>query len=83
MDTHTATNLVSEVPYPDGIVELGANSTKLGWGSTVSATVKLLQGIKDSANGFIPLKSVARGLSIILENCEVWPPSCIFSLWCL
>jgi len=50
--------------------------------STPSATVKLLCGVRDSLNGFGPLKSLARGLCLILENCKVWPPSCTFNLQC-
>ena len=43
------------------------SGNKLDWRSTVSATAELLRGVKDG-----PLKSVAGGLCIILENCEVW-----------
>jgi len=32
----------------------------------------LLRGVRDSADAFGPLKSVAGGLCFILENCEVW-----------
>ena len=40
--------------------------------STASATAKLLlRGVRDSADAFGPLKSVAGGLCFILENCEV------------
>ena len=43
------------------------------WKSTVSASAKiLLRGVRDSADAFSPLKSVAGGLCFILENCEVW-----------
>ena len=51
--------------------------------STPSATVKLLRGARDSLNGFGPLKSLARGLCLILENCKVWLPSRRFNLQCL
>jgi len=45
------------------------------WKSIVSSTAKsLLRGVRDSADAFPPLKSVAGGLCFILENCEVWPP---------
>jgi len=43
-----------------------------------SATAELLRGVRDSAGAFGPLKSVAGSLCIILNNCEVWPPSCTF-----
>ena len=35
----------------------------------------LLRGVRDAADVFPPLKSVAGGLCFILENCEVWFPS--------
>ena len=45
---------------------------ELNWKSTASAVAKLLlRGVKDSADTFDPLKSVAKGLCFILENCEV------------
>ena len=47
-----------------------------GWRSTVSASAKLLlRGVRDSADAFGPLKSIAGGLCFILENCEVRFPS--------
>ena len=52
-----------------------ANEKKSDWKSTASATAKLiLRGVRDSADAFPPLKSVAGGLCFILENCEVGPP---------
>ena len=47
------------------------------WKSTVSASAKLLlRGVRDSADAFGPLKSIAGGLCFILENYEVrLPPS--------
>ena len=51
-----------------------ADKKKLTWTSTVFATAKLLlRGVRDTADAFGPLKSVAGGLCFILENCEVWP----------
>jgi len=45
---------------------------KPNWRSTASATAKLLlRGVRDSADAFGPLKSVAGGLCFILENYEV------------
>ena len=42
------------------------------WKSIVSSTAKsLLRGVRDSADAFPPLKSVAGGLCFILENYEV------------
>ena len=60
---------------PDNSPEPGAsvNEKKSGWKSTAFATTKLLlRGVRDSADAFGPLKSVAGGLCFILENCEVW-----------
>ena len=43
------------------------------WKATVSASAKfLLRGVRDSADAFGPLKSVAGGLCFFLENYEVW-----------
>jgi hypothetical protein len=56
---------------------------KSNWQSTTSATAKLLlRGVRDSADAFGPLKSVASGLCFVLENCEV-RPSCTYCLWLL
>ena len=60
-----------------------ANEKKSNWKSTALATAKLLlRGVRDSADAFGPLKSVAGGLCFILENCEVWssPTSTIATL---
>ena len=52
-----------------------ADENRSDWKSTVSASAKLLlRGVRDSADAFPPLKSVAGGLCFILENCEVRPP---------
>ena len=49
-----------------------ADENKSDWKSTASASAKLvLRGVRDSADAFGPLKSVASGLCFILENCEV------------
>ena len=51
---------------------VAANEKKSGWKSTAFATAKLLlRGVRDSADAFGPLKSVAGGLCFILENYEV------------
>ena len=43
------------------------------WKSTASSSAKLvLRAVRDSADAFGPLKSVAGGLCFILENYEVW-----------
>ena len=52
-----------------------ADEKKSDWKSTASASGKLiLRVVRDSADAFPPLKSVAGGLCFILENCEVGPP---------
>jgi len=61
----------------DEIIEpvAGAGGNKPDWGTTASASAKLLlRGVRDSADAFGPLKSVAGGLCFILENCEVRSP---------
>ena len=48
------------------------NGEKSSWKSVAFASAKLLlRGVRDSADAFGPLKSVAGGLYFILENCEV------------
>lgn len=50
-----------------------ADGRKSDWRSTASVTAKLLlRGVRDTADVFGPLKSVAGGLCFILENCDVW-----------
>jgi len=43
-----------------------------GGGSTV--TIGLLRVVRDSANGFGPLKSIAGELCLVLESCKVLSP---------
>ena len=60
-------------PRPDENTEpsTATNDKKSSWKSTALATAKLLlRGVRDSADAFGPLKSVAGGLCFILENCE-------------
>ena len=48
-------------------------------GSETSASAKLLlQGVRDSADAFGPLKSVAGGLCFVLENYEVYFPCNVY-----
>jgi len=72
---------VQEVPCPDEGTKPSpiTDENKSGWKPAVSAMAKLLCGVRDSANGFSPLKSIAGGLCLILENYEVWPLSCTFN----
>ena len=52
-----------------------ADENRPDWRSPASSSAKLvLQAVRDSADAFPPLKSVAGGLRFILENCEVRCP---------
>ena len=52
--------------------DAAADENGSDWKSIVSSTAKsLLRGVRDSADAFPPLKSVAGGLCFILENYEV------------
>ena len=49
-----------------------ADQNRPDWKSMASSSAKLiLRAVRDSADAFAPLKSVAGGLCFILENCEV------------
>ena len=65
---------VPEVLHPNWGVELSAVADENKLDSTASPMVKLLCGVKDSTNGFGPLKAVARSLCLILANCKVYNP---------
>ena len=55
-----------------GEPKAAVDETTSNWKSTASATAKLLlRGVRDTADAFGPLKSVAGGLCFILENYEV------------
>jgi len=76
--TSTVPDHLPEALHPDKGVEpsAAADNNNPGWKFTTSATAKLLlHGVRDSADAFGPLKSVAGGLCFILENCEVHTPS--------
>ena len=73
-DTSAVPDDIPQDLRPDENTELNTatNENKSGWKSTAIATAKLLlRGVRDSADAFGPLKSVAGGLCFILENCEV------------
>jgi len=74
-----------EVVRPDETLEPNATADekKPNDKSTVSATVELLRGVRDSAGAFGPLKSLARSLCLVLDNCEVLHPSRTFHPPCL
>ena len=42
---------------------------------TAAEAKSILRRMRESANAYPPLKSVATDLCIILDNCEVWPSS--------
>ena len=66
------TNAGDESVGPSATVD----ENRPGWKSTASASAKLLlRGVRDTADAFGPLKSVAGGLCFILENYEVRYPS--------
>ena len=72
MITSTVPDPVQEVLHPNKSEPNIAEERKSNWKSTASATAKLvLRGVRDSADAFPPLKSVAGGLCYILDNCEV------------
>ena len=79
-DTPAIQGHVQGDPRPDKSAEPSAVTNEKGssWKSTAFATAKLLlRGVRDSADAFGPLKSVAGGLCFILENCEVWSDPCL------
>ena len=82
VDSPMPPHCVQEAPHPSKDVDLSPakEENKSGWKSTVPPMVELLHGVRDSANGFGPLKSVAKDLCLILESCSVWLPSHIFNL---
>ena len=76
----------AEVVSPDESAKLGpaASDEKSNWRSTAVATAKLLlRGVRDSADVFGPLKSVAGGLCFVLENYEVRSSTLIRHRRCL
>ena len=79
--TSTQPDHVPEDIHPNKSVEpsvtAGKNESKPG-----SPTAKLLCGVRDSMNAFGPLRSIARALCFILENCMVYPPCHMFGLEC-
>ena len=83
VDTSALSERVPTTPYHDenGEPSAATNESKSNWKSTAFATVKLLlRGVRDSADAFPPLKSVAGGLCFIVENYEVRPLSCLHCL---
>ena len=80
-DSSAVPDHMPQVLRPDEKAESGAaaNEKKSSWKSTAFATAKLLlRGVRDTADAFGPLKSVAGGLCFILENCEVRSSFCTY-----
>lgn len=75
-DTSALPYHVPEVHRPNESVELAAamDDSGLGQKPMASATAKLLRGVRDSAEAFVPLKSIAGHLHSVLGNCQVWLP---------
>ena len=82
-DSSTIPDHAQKELLPDKNTESDAavNEKELSWKATAFASAKLLlRGVRDSADAFGPLKSVAGGLCFILENCEVWlSPVCVIT----
>ena len=79
-DTSAVPDHVQGNPRPGENAEPStvSNEKKSSWKSIAFATAKLLLcGVRDSADAFGPLKSVAGGLCFILENCEVRSRPCL------
>ena len=71
IDTPAVPDPAPEAPPNDGQPS-GADKNGSDLKSLASSTAKLfLRGVKESADAFPPLKSVAGGLCYILDNCEV------------
>ena len=77
------TQTAQHVLRPNESVPSATDENKSDQGkSAVSATAKfLLRGVRESADVFGPLKSVAGGLCFILENCEVRPSSHMHAIY--
>jgi len=85
VDTSALPDHVSEVVHPRETLEqsAAADEEESNCKPTVSATAELLCGVRDSPGTFGPLKSIARSLCFILNNCKVWPPSHTLGSQCL
>ena len=78
VETSTIPHHVLDIPHPGVKQGIVMDDSETGWKYTDSATTKLLCGVKDSVNAFVPLKSIAGHLCVILGNCEVCPPPPIY-----
>jgi len=80
VETSAIPDSVAAVPRPNESAERSAavDENKPSWKSNAFAMAKLLlRGVRESADAFGPLKSVAGGLCFILENYEVRPFSAL------
>ena len=59
--------LSSHAPDPSVVDEDKPNLES----TTTSTTKSLLRGVSESANAYLPLKTIAQGLCLILDNCKV------------
>ena len=58
--------------HPDSVT---ADESRENQNLTASAEAKsTLRRITESSNVYLPLRSVAKDLCLILDNCGVWPP---------
>ena len=74
VDTSAVPDRMAQDIRPNENAEPGTTANEKGssWKSTALATAKfLLYGVRDSADAFGPLRSIAGGLCFILENHEV------------
>ncbi|KAF9646201.1 hypothetical protein BDM02DRAFT_3189069 [Thelephora ganbajun] len=71
VDTSAVPDQVQETLHSNQSEQNAVDENKPTWKSTAYSTAKLLLlGVRESADTFGPLKSVAGGLCFILENCE-------------
>jgi len=76
IDTPTVPDQAQETLPPNEGQPSDTDENRSNLKSLASSTAKLfLRGVRESADAFPPLKSVAGGLCYILENCEVRPSS--------
>ena len=68
---NTVHDHTSEVPHPEESPEPSAAVDETTSGGGSAAAIGLLHVVRDSANGFGPLKYIASRLCLVLENCKV------------
>jgi hypothetical protein len=81
---HSSDNMLGILCPNESAEPSTAADKKSNWKSTASAAAKLLlRGVRESADAFGPLRSVAGGLCFVLETCEVCSSACICCPRCL